>query len=166
MKTRVRQKSAPKRAQRLRLERPALPKRQRPRRKPRKRKPKKRRQQRKHREHARPLSANGKLAAARTGERLQDRRLNPKPRARQTRSVELSVYLQDDVVRIGHEVKQVPPAYAIPFRQDQKNDFRGAHAVAETVERPSTRCVHSLADLFCERLSNPWTPLAGLSRLR
>src|SRR5262249_50550669 len=103
MKTCVQQKSAPTRAQRLRLERPALPRRQRPRRKKRKqkkrrkqRKPKKRRKQRKHREHARPLSANGKLAAARTGERLQDRRLNPKPRARQTRSVELSVYLQDD----------------------------------------------------------------------
>src|SRR6516162_3732443 len=79
MKTRVRQRSAPTRAKRLRLERPELPRRQRPRRKPRKqRKPKRRRKQRKHRGHARPLSANGKLAAAKTGERLRNRRLNPK----------------------------------------------------------------------------------------
>src|SRR5262245_57012663 len=147
MRTRLRQQSAPTRAQRLRLERPALPKRQRPRRKPRKRKLRKRRKQKKYRER--------KLAAAKAGERLQDRRLNPKPRARQTRSVELSAYLQDDVVRIGHEVKQVPPAYAIPFWQDTKNDFRGAHSVAETGECTSTGCVHSSAVLFCERLSNP-----------
>src|SRR3974377_2629452 len=40
-----------------------------------------------------------------------------------------------------HEVKQVPPGYSKPFRQGHKNDFRDAHAVAEAVERPSTRCV-------------------------
>jgi transposase len=40
-----------------------------------------------------------------------------------------------------HEVRQVPPAYAKPFRQGHKNDFRDAHAVAEAVQRPSTRCV-------------------------
>jgi transposase len=38
-------------------------------------------------------------------------------------------------------VKQVPPAYARPFRQGHKNDFRDAHAIAEAVQRPSTRCV-------------------------
>jgi transposase len=40
----------------------------------------------------------------------------------------------------------VPPAYAIPFRQGHKNDFRDAHAVAEAVERPSTRCVPTKTD--------------------
>ena len=38
-------------------------------------------------------------------------------------------------------VKQVPPAYAKPFRQGHKNDFRDAYAIAEAVQRPSTRCV-------------------------
>src|SRR4029077_5347958 len=46
-----------------------------------------------------------------------------------------------ELVALGHEVKQVPPAYSKPFRQGHKNDFRDAHAVAEAVERPSTRCV-------------------------
>ena len=31
--------------------------------------------------------------------------------------------------------------YAKPFRQGHKNDFRDAHAVAEAVQRPLTRCV-------------------------
>ena len=42
---------------------------------------------------------------------------------------------------LGHDVKQVPPAYSKPFRQGHKNDFRDAHAIAEAVQRPSTRCV-------------------------
>jgi transposase len=42
---------------------------------------------------------------------------------------------------LGHDVKQVLPAYAKPFRQGHKNDFRDAYAVAESVQRPSTRCV-------------------------
>ena len=46
-----------------------------------------------------------------------------------------------ELVALGHEVKQVPAAYAKPFRQGHKNDFRDAHAVAEAVQRPSTRCV-------------------------
>jgi hypothetical protein len=45
------------------------------------------------------------------------------------------------LVALGHEVKQVPPAFAKPFRQGHKNDFRDAHAIAEAVQRPSTRCV-------------------------
>ena len=32
---------------------------------------------------------------------------------------------------LGHEVKQVPPAYAKPFQQGHKDDFRDAQAVAE-----------------------------------
>jgi transposase len=50
-------------------------------------------------------------------------------------------YVARELIALGHEVKQVPPAYAKPFRQGHKNDFRDAHAVAEAVQRPSTRCV-------------------------
>jgi transposase len=52
-----------------------------------------------------------------------------------------SHHVARELVALGHEVKQVPPAYSKPFRQAHKNDFRDAHAVAEAVERPSTRCV-------------------------
>ena len=50
-------------------------------------------------------------------------------------------YMSRELLALGHEVKQVPPAYAKPFRQGHKNDFRDAHAVAEAVQRPSMRCV-------------------------
>jgi transposase len=50
-------------------------------------------------------------------------------------------YVARELIGLGHEVRQVPPAYAKPFRQGHKNDFRDAHAVAEAVQRPSTRCV-------------------------
>jgi transposase len=50
-------------------------------------------------------------------------------------------YVARELIALGHEVKQVPPAYAKPFRQGHKNDFRDAHAVAEAVQRPSTCCV-------------------------
>jgi transposase len=52
-----------------------------------------------------------------------------------------SHHIARELVALGHEVKQVPPAYSRPFRQAHKNDFRDAHAVAEAVERRSTRCV-------------------------
>jgi transposase len=52
-----------------------------------------------------------------------------------------SHHIARGLVALGHEVKQVPPAYSRPFRQAHKNDFRDAHAVAEAVERRSTRCV-------------------------
>ena len=50
-------------------------------------------------------------------------------------------YVARELSALGHDVKQVPPAYAKPFRQGHKNDFGDAHAVAEAVQRPSTRCV-------------------------
>ena len=50
-------------------------------------------------------------------------------------------YMARELVALGHVVKQVPPAFAKPFRQGHKNDFRDAHAVAEAVQRPSTRWV-------------------------
>ena len=51
-----------------------------------------------------------------------------------------SHHVARELVALGHEVKQVPPAYSKAFRQGHKNDFRDAHAVAEAAERPS-RCV-------------------------
>src|ERR1700738_4599597 len=50
-------------------------------------------------------------------------------------------YVARELNALGHDVKQVPPAYAKPFRQGHKNDFRDAYAVPKAVQRPSTRCV-------------------------
>ena len=40
-------------------------------------------------------------------------------------------YVARELSALGHDVKQVPPAYAKPFRQGHKNDFRDAHAITE-----------------------------------
>jgi transposase len=37
-----------------------------------------------------------------------------------------SRYVARKLSALGHDVKQVPPAYAKPFRQGHKNDFRDA----------------------------------------
>jgi transposase len=50
-------------------------------------------------------------------------------------------YVARELIALGHDVRKVPPAYAKPFRQAHKNDFRDAYAIAEAVQRPSTRCV-------------------------
>src|ERR1700723_1763937 len=52
-----------------------------------------------------------------------------------------TAYVARELIALGHDVRQVPPAYAKPFRQGHKNDFRDAPAIAEAVQRPSTRCV-------------------------
>ena len=38
-------------------------------------------------------------------------------------------YVARELSALGHDVKQVPPAYAKPFRQGHKNDFRDAPAI-------------------------------------
>ena len=40
-------------------------------------------------------------------------------------------YVARELLALGHQVKQVPPAYAKPFRHGHKNDFRDAHVIAE-----------------------------------
>jgi transposase len=40
-------------------------------------------------------------------------------------------YVARELIALGHELKQVPPAYSKPFRQGHKNDFRDAYAVAD-----------------------------------
>jgi transposase len=47
-------------------------------------------------------------------------------------------YVARELIALGHDVKQVPPIYARPFRQTHKNDFRDAYGIAEAVQRPST----------------------------
>ena len=55
-------------------------------------------------------------------------------------------YVTRELLAVGHDVRQVPPVYAKPFRQTHKNDFRDAHAIAEAVQRPTTRCVPAKTD--------------------
>src|SRR5262245_20809699 len=55
-------------------------------------------------------------------------------------------YVARELTALGHDVKQVPSTYAKPFRQGHKNDFRDAHAVAEAVQRPTTRFVPAKTD--------------------
>jgi transposase len=55
-------------------------------------------------------------------------------------------YVARELAALGHDVKQVPPTYAQPFRQGHKNDFRDAQAVAEAVQRPTTRFVPAKTD--------------------
>ena len=55
-------------------------------------------------------------------------------------------YVSRELLTVGHDVRQVPAVYAKPFRQNHKNDFRDALAVAEAVQRPTTLCVPAKTD--------------------
>src|SRR5262245_29947407 len=48
-------------------------------------------------------------------------------------------YVTRKLLAAGHDVRQVPAVYAKPFRQTHKNDFRDAHAIAETVQTSRQR---------------------------
>src|ERR1700722_8899521 len=78
-----------------------------------------------------------KLARGRIGRRLA----NASPFLIGIEAGMATHYVARELLALGHDVRQVPPAYAKPFRQGHKNDFRDAHAIAEAVLRPSTRCV-------------------------
>src|SRR6516164_6904600 len=67
-------------------------------------------------------------------------------------------YVARELAALGHDVKQVPSSYAKPFRQGHKNDFRDAHAVAEAVQRPTTR--------FVPAKTNEQLDLQALHRVR
>ena len=67
-------------------------------------------------------------------------------------------YVARELAALGHDVKQVPPTYSKPFRQGHKNDFRDAHAVAEAVQRPTTR--------FVPAKTNEQLDLQALHRVR
>src|SRR5262245_17713753 len=67
-------------------------------------------------------------------------------------------YVARELAALGHDVKQVPATYAKSFRQGQKNDFRDAHAVAEAVQRPTTR--------FVPAKTNEQLDLQALHRVR
>jgi transposase len=72
-------------------------------------------------------------------------------------------YVARELLALGHDVRQVPPAYAKPFRQAHKNDFRDAFAIAEAVRRPTTRCVPVKTDdqLDLQALHRVRTRLVG-----
>ena len=90
-----------------------------------------------------------KLARGRIGRRLA----NTSPCLIGIEAGMATHYVARELLALGHDVRQVPPAYAKPFRQGYKNDFRDAYAIAEAVLRPSTRCVPVKTDdqLDCKR---------------
>ena len=46
-----------------------------------------------------------------------------------------------EMMRLGHEVKLVPPVYVKPFVKRQKNDAADAEAICEAAQRPTMRFV-------------------------
>ena len=62
-------------------------------------------------------------------------------------------YVARELAALRHDVKQVPPTYAKPFRQGHKNDFRDAYSVAEAVQRPTTALFQPrpMSNWICKR---------------
>ncbi len=50
-------------------------------------------------------------------------------------------YWAQELTRLGHKVKLIPPAYVKPYVRRQKNDRADAAAICEAVSRPSMRFV-------------------------
>lgn len=46
-----------------------------------------------------------------------------------------------ELVRLGHEVRLIPPSYVKPYVKHQKNDMADAEAICEAVTRPAMRFV-------------------------
>ena len=46
-----------------------------------------------------------------------------------------------EIVKLGHEVRLIPPAYVKPFVKRQKNDAADAEAICEAAQRPTMRFV-------------------------
>jgi transposase len=42
---------------------------------------------------------------------------------------------------LGHDARLMPAKYVRPYSKGQKNDFRDAEAIAEAVQRPTTKFV-------------------------
>ena len=87
-----------------------------------------------------------KLARGRIGRRLA----NASPCLIGIEAGMATHYVARELLALGHEVRQVPPAYAKPFRQGHKNDFRDAYAIAE-------RCSGHRHAAFRQRLTISWT---------
>ena len=52
-----------------------------------------------------------------------------------------SHYWAQEISKLGHDVKLIPPAYVKPYVRRQKNDRADAAAICEAVSRPSMRFV-------------------------
>jgi transposase len=52
-----------------------------------------------------------------------------------------SHYWGREIIRLGHEVRMIPPIYVKPFVKRQKNDAADAEAIAEAAVRPTMRSV-------------------------
>ena len=50
-------------------------------------------------------------------------------------------HLSRQLQGLGHEARLMPAQYVKPYLRGQKNDFRDAEAIAETVQRPRMRFV-------------------------
>jgi hypothetical protein len=63
-------------------------------------------------------------------------------------------YMSRDLLALGHEVKQVPPAYAKPFRQGHKNDFRDFLSAGYLMDRLSAPSKCRAQALHCRMVAD------------
>ena len=65
--------------------------------------------------------------------RIASRLANPQPCLIVIEAGMATHYVARELAALGHDVKQVPPTYAKPFRQGHKNDFRDAQRLHPNV---------------------------------